>query len=122
MKKLTFTGLTALLLALPSSAEDKSNGKLPVPKGLLLDFNATPGFEVEGKNRVKAWHNQIKGNAADAFIKQDKGRKNAGAGRPTHKTKVAAIAGNDTPVFEEQELVNMEEGTFGHLVSGSDYT
>ncbi|MDB4578690.1 hypothetical protein N9105_05225, partial [Akkermansiaceae bacterium] len=76
---------TILCLALLTSAvfaEEKTTN-LPVSKGLLLDLDANQGVDTEDGNRVKAWRNQIKGNAADLFVKQDKGRKKAGSGRPT---------------------------------------
>jgi type 1 glutamine amidotransferase len=95
---------------------------LPVTDGLLLDLNANKGVEVEGRNRVKAWHNQVEGNAADVFVKRDEGRKVKGSGRPTLKKNVVAIGGNNTLIFEEQELINMDEDAFDHLVTGSGYT
>ncbi|MDB4282274.1 hypothetical protein N9882_01365 [Akkermansiaceae bacterium] len=115
---------TILCLALLTSAvfaEEKTTN-LPVSKGLLLDLDANQGVDTEDGNRVKAWRNQIKGNAADLFVKQDKGRKKAGSGRPTLKTKVAEIGGHNTLVFEEQELINMDEDAFDHLITGSGYT
>jgi type 1 glutamine amidotransferase len=96
--------------------------KLPVSKGLFLDLDAGSGVELENGNRVKAWHNQVRGNAADVFVKQGKGRKPAGSGRPTLKTNVAKIGGNNTLIFKEQELVNMDEDAADHMVTGSGYT
>ncbi len=116
--------LLYLPLVLVSSVvfADEETSPLPVSKGLLLDLNANQGVNLEDTNRVKSWHNQIKGNAADVFVKQDEGRKKAGSGRPTLKTKVAEIGGHNTLVFEEQELINMDEDAFDHLVTGSGYT
>ena len=102
--------------------EPSSTPKLPIQTGLFLDLNANEGVDLEDDDRVKAWHNQVTGNAADVFVKQDKGRKVAGSGRPTLKSKVAAIKGNNTLVFRQQELVNMDEDAFDHLVTGSGYT
>lgn len=98
------------------------HAKLPVSEGLFLDLDANAGVELEDGNRVKAWHNQVGGNAADVFVKQDAGRKVPGSGRPTLKTKVAEIGGNNTLIFEEQELINMDEDAFDHMVTGSGYT
>lgn len=95
---------------------------LPVQEGLFLDLDANVGVEVEEGNRVKAWHNQVHGNAADVFVKRDKGRKVAGSGRPTLKLNVAEIKGSSTLIFEEQELLNMDEDAFDHMVTGSGYT
>ena len=110
------------ILCLTFIAALASADPLPVNKGLLLDLDANQGVDLEDGNRVKAWHNQIKGNPADVFVKQDKGRKKAGSGRPTLKKKVAEIGGHNTLVFEEQELINMDEDAFDHLVTGSGYT
>ena len=96
--------------------------QLPVVEGLLLDLDANHGVEVEDGDRVKAWRNQAEGEKARIFVKQDEGRKVAGSGRPTLKKKVAAIGGNGVLVFEEQELLNHDEDTFDHLVTGSGYT
>ncbi|MGD9418417.1 MAG: ThuA domain-containing protein [Verrucomicrobiota bacterium JB025] len=106
-----------------AGAEASPNGAhVPVRDGLFLDLDANAGVELEEGNRVKAWRNQVRGNAAEVFVKRDAGRKQAGSGRPTLKKHVAEIGGNHTLVFEEQELVNMDEDAFDHLVTGSGYT
>ncbi|YCM46964.1 hypothetical protein V2O64_24275 (plasmid) [Verrucomicrobiaceae bacterium 227] len=125
MNSLPSLGLLFALLSSVALAENKIDdkaAKLPVTKGLLLDLDANQGVDTEDGNRVKAWHNQVKGNGADVFVKQDKGRKKAGSGRPTLKTMVSEIGGNNTLVFEEQELINKDEDAFDHLVTGSGYT
>lgn len=94
----------------------------PVHRGLLLDLNANAGVVLEEDNRIGAWHNQVSGNAADVFSKQDEGREIPGSGRPTLKENVASIGGSSTIVFEEQELLNRDEDAFDHLVTGSGYT
>ena len=96
--------------------------KLPVQEGLFLDLNANLGVQVEDGMRVKSWSNQIRGNAADVFVKQDEGRKTPGSGRPTLLESVAEIGGNHTLLFKEQELINMNEDAFDHMVTGSGYT
>ncbi len=95
---------------------------VPIKEGLLLDLDANLGVDVEDGVRVHAWHNQVTGNAADVFVKQDEGRKVAGSGRPTWKVNVAAIGGRNSLIFEEQELINLDEDAFDHLVKGSGYT
>ena len=100
----------------------KATPPLPVTSGLLLDLNANLGVETEDGNRVKAWSNQVKGNGADVFVKQDEGRKKKGSGRPGLRRNVPAIGGHSALVFAEQELVNHEEDVFDHLVNGSGYT
>lgn len=94
----------------------------PTQRGLLLDLNANHGVLLEDGSRISAWHNQVSGNAADVFSKQDEGRKIPGSGRPTLKMNVAAIGGSNTIVFEEQELLNRDEDAFDHLTTGSGYT
>lgn len=118
---LTAFFLSTLFVPL-SVAETASHSKLPVSNGLFLDLNANVSVDLEDQNRVRAWHNQVAGNTADIFVKRDEGREVAGSGRPTLKTKVAEIGGNSTLIFEEQELVNMEEDAFDHMATGSGYT
>lgn len=122
--------LTITSLCLTANAQEVS--PLPVTKGLLLDLNANKDVETEDGNRVKSWKNQIQDNKIDIFVKQDEGRdkkpkKNRpkmgiGSGRPTLKKDVAAIGGNNTLIFEEQELINHNEDAFDHLTQGSGYT
>ncbi len=113
----------AVLWAAKESELDSVAGdELPVGYGLSLDLDANHGVELEDGKRVKAWHNQVSGSAADVFVKRDEGRKVPGSGRPTLKGNVAAIGGGRTIVFEEQELLNWEEDAFDHLTTGSGYT
>lgn len=96
--------------------------QLPVVEGLFIDLDANVDVELENRNRVKAWRNQVNGNAANVFVKQDKGRKVPGSGRPTLKANIAKIGGNSTLVFKEQELLNMDEDACDHMMTGSGYT
>jgi hypothetical protein len=91
-------------------------------KGLILDLDADKGVQVEDGDRVVKWTNQVTTFAARDFVKQDKGRKEPGSGRPTLKKSVAAIGGHDTLVFRRQELVNHDEDAFDHLLTGNGYT
>lgn len=125
IKNLQSIGLASILfssLVLAKNKTDDQDAKLPVHKGLFLDLNANAGVELEDENRVKSWSNQVSGNDADIFVKQDKDRKVPGSGRPTLKRKVAEIGGRSTLIFEEQELINMNEDAFDHMVTGSGYT
>lgn len=124
-KTLGWAGITSLLLVSTILADDElkeQEAGLPVSEGLFLDLDANLGVEVEDGERVRAWRNQVDGNAADVFVKQDEGRKLAGSGRPTLKEDVAQIGGHRTLVFKEQELINMDEDAFDHMVTGSGYT
>ncbi|MGJ8673439.1 hypothetical protein [Rubritalea sp.] len=125
MKKhpLTFWIFPSIALFTSSSSmAAEETPDLPVTTGLYLDLNANAEVDIEEGNRVKAWHNQVTGNPADVFVKRDEGRKQPGSGRPTLKKNVAEIGGNSTLIFEEQELLNMDEDAFDHMVTGSGYT
>jgi len=125
MKLFKTTIIAASFLCTAASAEE-----FPVTTGLFLDLDANKGVEVEDGDRVKAWENQVKGNAADVFVKQDEGRGKkvkkkmlgVGSGRPTLKKNVKSLGGNSTLVFKEQELVNHQEDAFDHMTQGSGYT
>lgn len=105
-----------------TASAEKVIKELPVSKGLMLDLDADKGVDLEDGNKVKAWHNQVNGNAADVFVKRDKGRKVPGSGRPELLKKVEKIGGHNTLVFDRQELINMDEDAFDHLLTGSGYT
>lgn len=106
-----------LLLCAAATAEAQL-----VDKGLILDLDADQGVGVEDGDRVVKWTNQVAAFPAKDFLKQDKGRKEPGSGRPTLKKSVAAIGGHNTLVFRRQELVNREEDAWDHLLTGSGYT
>jgi hypothetical protein len=91
-------------------------------KGLILDLDADTGVEVEDGDRVVKWTNQVAGFPARDFVKQDKGRKEPGSGRPSLKMSLAAIGGHSTLMFRRQELVNHDEDAFDHLLTGHGYT
>ena len=91
-------------------------------RGLILDLDAGKGVQVEAGDRVVKWSNQVASFAARDFVKQDKGRKEPGSGRPTLKKSVAGIGGHSTLVFRRQELVCHSEDAFDHLITGSGYT
>jgi len=91
-------------------------------KGLILDLDADKGIEVEDGDRVVKWTNQVAAFPARDFVKQDKGRKEPGSGRPTLKKSVEAIGGHNSLVFRRQELVNHDEDAFDRLLTGSGYS
>lgn len=111
-----------LIVGAISSARTADIKAQIVARGLILDLDADKGVEVEDGDRVIKWTNQVTTFAARDFVKQDKGRKEPGSGRPTLKKSVAAIGGHDTLVFRRQELVNHDEDAFDHLLTGSGYT
>ncbi|BDS07212.1 hypothetical protein NT6N_22520 [Oceaniferula spumae] len=111
-----------LIPLLTATGAINAENNLPVSKGLMLDLDADHGVELEEGNRVKAWHNQVKGNAADVFVKRDEGRKVPGSGRPTLVQKVKKIGDHNTLAFDRQELINMDEDAFDNLLTGSGYT
>lgn len=90
--------------------------------GLVVDLDADHGVVVEESNRVVKWTSQVATSATRDFVKQDKGRREPGSGRPTWKKSVASIGGHNTLVFRRQELVNQEEDALDHLLTGSGYT
>lgn len=121
-----FSNITIILYLFCSATvyanDQAAEPALPVTSGLFLDLNANKGVGLEDGKRVKLWANQVTGNTADVFVKRDKGREVAGSGRPTLKENVEEIGGNNSLVFEEQELINMNEDAFDHMVTGSGYT
>lgn len=94
----------------------------PVTDGLILDLDADRDVTVTGGDRVIRWENQVPDAEARAFVRRDEGREKPGSGRPTLKRKVAVIDGHSSLVFRRQELVNMREDVFDHLITGSGYT
>jgi type 1 glutamine amidotransferase len=95
---------------------------LPVTEGLLLDLDANQGIELEDGDKICSWGNQVQTNEIKKFIKQDDGRNIAGTGRPKLKLNAAKAGGNNTVVFNRQELVNHQEDAFDHLITGNGYT
>jgi len=94
----------------------------PVEQGLFLDLNADEGVQLEEGNRVSTWENQVKSNSVKSFVKQDKGRKIKGSGRPRLKFNEPKLNGHNSIVFHRQELLNHQEDAFDHLIQGSGYT
>lgn len=137
-----FTGiiLTVVLLAAPGIAEGQSIAEhlnqdqetdhekttkqafIPVENGLILDLNADEAVKTAENARVVLWENQVTDFPAKIFRYRDKGREQAGSGRPTLKKDLKKIGGHNALVFRRQELVNHNEDAFDHLLTGSGYT
>lgn len=89
---------------------------------LILDLNADKGVVTSEGDLVEKWQNQVTSFAAKDFSRRDEGRKVAGSGRPRLVKNVAELKGHNTLAFKQQELLNMEEDAFDHLITGSGYT
>ncbi len=91
---------------------------------LILDLDADLGVSFKDNGRVYSWSNQVEGFSAKDFISHDNGvrRSKPGSGMPLLRTKLAEINGHNAISFREDELVNMEEDAFDHLITGSGYT
>ena len=107
-----------LLFSCTAAESDKSFTK----QGLILDLDANKGFTLEDGSYVSNWQNQVKDFPAKDFIKRDEGREVAGSGRPVLKKSSEELKGNNSIVFKESELVNMNEDAFDHLITGNGYT
>ena len=95
---------------------------LALPPDVLLDLDAEKGVTVEDGNRVSAWTNQAPGKKAHKFVQRDEGRQNPGSGRPTLRRGVAELRGKSAIVFQQQELVCMDEDSFDGLTTGKGHT
>jgi hypothetical protein len=91
-----------------------------VQKGLILDLDADREIKVVN-GRVASWKNQVD-SKAKTFIATRGPSHEKGTGHPMLKEKVAAIGGHNTVVFRRQELINLHEDAFDHLITGSGYT
>ena len=102
-------------------AESHLEAKMEVVrKGLILDLNADRGIKVVN-GRVTSWKNQVDWKVKTFTATRDANHEK-GTGHPTLKEKVAAIDGHNTVVFKRQELINSDEDSFDHLITGSGYT
>lgn len=110
--------LTILVLTLVlNSASAQKISK----KRLILDLNADKGVEASEGQWVERWKNQVP-FAASEFSKRDEGRKIPGSGRPELLRQVPELNGHNAISFKQQELLNMDEDAFDHLITGSGYT
>lgn len=93
-----------------------------VQNNLIVDLNADKGVVINEGDLVETWQNQVTSFAAKDFSRRDEGRKVAGSGRPRLVKNVAELKGHNTLAFKQQELLNMDEDAFDHLITGSGYT
>ncbi|RPE08427.1 hypothetical protein EGT74_15370 [Chitinophaga lutea] len=117
---LRITGLAVLLLASTYSLAGTPGTDTTVAP--LVDLDADRLITADDAGRVEKWGNSAPFAPVREFIKQDKGRKEKGAGRPLLVKNVAALNGHHTIVFHKQELVAHHEDAFDHLIRGSGYT
>lgn len=96
--------------------------KLPFEDGLFLDLDADHNIVLEDGNKVSSWANRIENNNIKEFVKQDKGRRIKGSGRPRLKVSEPKLNGHNSVVFHRQELVNHNEDAFDVLTTGKGYT
>ncbi|MBS0030969.1 LamG-like jellyroll fold domain-containing protein [Chitinophaga sp. 22321] len=101
---------------------DPAMGHDKVSKGLVVDLDADSAVVTDGHKRVEKWINQAGKFPVMAFVKQDKGRKEEGSGRPLLVEHLPALNGHNTISFNKQELVAADEDAFDHLITGSGYT
>lgn len=95
---------------------------LHIPDGLLVDLDADKLVEADGAGRVEKWGNCAPAPAVNAFVKQDEGRKVKGSGRPLLLKNAATLNGQNTILFNKEELVAHNEDAFDHLITGNGYT
>jgi len=88
---------------------------------LIVDLNADKGVVTEG-DLVEKWQNQVSSFPVKDFSRRDEGRAIPGSGRPKLTKNIDDLKGHSTLVFNKQELVNLDEDAFDHLVTGSGYT
>jgi hypothetical protein len=93
-----------------------------ITNGLILDLDADKGVTLEDGNMVTNWKNQVAEFAAQDFSQRDKGREIPGSGRPMLKENISELGGHNSIVFREDELINMHEDAFDHLITGGGYT
>jgi hypothetical protein len=121
MTKITTLILTSLFLQAASADPPATSDNL-ITDGLILDLDADKDVTLEEGNMVTNWKNQVAGFAAQDFAQYDRGRKIPGSGRPTQKENIAELGGHNSLIFREDELINMKEDAFDHLITGSGYT
>jgi|694.fasta_scaffold87593_2 hypothetical protein len=91
-------------------------------KNLVLDLDAAKGVELADGEHVVAWRSQAPIKAELVFVPQDKGRKEAGSGRPSLRKSAAEIKELPSLVFRQQELVCKDEDFFDGLTKGKGHT
>lgn len=94
---------------------------LQIP-GLVVDLDADKGVVTDENGSVKEWINQVAAAAAETFVENNKGRKEAGSGRPKLMKNISQLNGRNAIAFSKQELVSHEEDAFDSLITGNGYT
>jgi hypothetical protein len=120
-KVITLTVVILLLLTACKEGPPAASDTL-ITDGLIVDLDADKGVTLEDGNMVTNWRNQVVGFAAQDFAQRDKGRETPGSGRPTLKENIAELNGHNSLIFREDELINMNEDAFDHLITGGGYT
>lgn len=113
--------LCQLIHLFPCIATAQEKPALPA-EGLVIDLDAAKGVVLEDRDRVVSWKNQAPAHPDMHFVKRDKGRKEAGSGRPTFRENAAGKDGKPAIVFLQQELVCMDEDAFDALTTGKGHT
>ena len=90
--------------------------------GPVLDLDADHGVTVTDGDRVTLWQNQAAGFVARDFVARDEGRKEPGSGRPSLRKAILELNGHSALVFQQQELVCLDEDAFDALTQGSGCT
>lgn len=91
-------------------------------KMLIVDLNPDKGVVVSDGELVEVWKSQVTSFVAKDFSRRDEGRKVPGSGRPRLLKNVAELKGHNALAFKQQELLNMDEDAFDHLITGGGYT
>lgn len=91
-------------------------------KNLIVDLNPDKGVIVSEGNLVEKWQNQVASFVVKDFSRRDEGRKEPGSGRPRLVKNVTELKGHSALAFKQQELLNMDEDAFDHLITGTGYT
>jgi len=120
-KIVTLTVISLFLLAACTKSPPAASEAL-ITDGLILDLDADRGVTLADGNMVTNWKNQVTGFPAKDFAQRDLGRDIPGSGRPTLKEDIAELGGHNSLIFLEDELVNMDEDAFDHLITGGGYT
>jgi len=89
---------------------------------LIVDLNPDKGVVIKEDDWVEQWQNQVTSFKVKDFSRRDEGRKVPGSGRPKLLKQVSDLKGHNALSFKQQELVNMDEDAFDHLITGGGYT
>ena len=122
MNTMIILTVSSLCLLIGCAASPSAAPVTLITDGLILDLDADKDVTLEDGNMVTNWKNQVDGFSAQDFSQRDKGRDILGSGRPTLKENIAELGGHNSLIFREDELINMNQDAFDHLITGSGYT